>query len=319
MRQETHSWDDVRVTAEIVSAGVGQTGLSPTVTVQRIDTGEYLNNGGTLWVPGGPAPTNPMVEVDATDLPGLYEFDVPLARLTEVGAGGPGFFVAIVETTQPVREYVKIETEVSATAELSAAAVTDVVNGVWDEDLVSHSGPPATKAGQLVQDIASLPDANDVADQVWEEDLSEHSGTGGSTAEALAAAGTVDAATIAGEVWSTDLATYAIVVGSTAEALDNISAGASPAQIAEAVWDTLKASHVDTDTFGGAMQVILGMVQGNHRIKNPTYDAEGRLLTATLAAYATPADADADSPLSEFNVTCTYDVDGNLETLLSKE
>jgi hypothetical protein len=128
--------------------------------------------------------------------------------------------------------------------------------------------------------------AGEAADQVWEEALADHSGT----------------------------------VGSTAEALDSASSGATPATIAAEVWDTLKASHnSDPATFGGMMHVILGMVQGNHRIKNPTYDADGRLLTATLAAYATSVDADTDTPLTEFGVTCTYDVDGNLQTLLSKE
>jgi hypothetical protein len=315
MRHETHRWNNVKATAEIVSAGVGQAGLTPVVAIQRIDTGDYLAAGGGSWVPGGPAPTNPMAAVDAADQPGLYEFDIPAARLIEVGSANPGYFIKIVEPTTPLLEYVKVEIEESVT---EAAALDDIANAVWQEELAAHLG--ADKAGQRLTDASNKPSAADIAGEVWDTDNSLHL-IGGSTGDNLNnAGGGATPAAIADAVWTEPLAEHSGTGGSTAEALANVSAGADPATIAAEVWNTTRSSHTDPNTFGLLMQVTAGMVQANHRLKNPTYDAEGRMLTAQLLVFADGATADADGvPLATFDVTMTYDGDGNLETVLSKE
>jgi hypothetical protein len=181
-----------------------------------------------------------MVEIDSTELPGVYEYVVPVPQL-DYDSGLDGYRLVITETDTPVREYVLI------------TAVTDALNQ---------------------------------SDVLWTDAIASYSGTAGSTAEQLAAAG----------------------------------AGASPATIAAEVWDTPRASHVAAGSFGLLAQITAGMVQANHRLMNPTFDADGRMLTADLVVYPTGADATANTnALSTFTVTMTYDGSGNLATLLSRE
>jgi hypothetical protein len=71
MRQETQHFDQVKASIEVVTAGTGQTGLSPTVAIQRISDGQWLANGGGSWAAG--FATNPLVETDINNLPGHYE------------------------------------------------------------------------------------------------------------------------------------------------------------------------------------------------------------------------------------------------------
>ena len=89
---------------------------------------------------------------------------------------------------------------------------------------------------------------------------------------------------------------------------------------ASEVWDVVRTGHASAGTFGKLVQVMAGLSQFNHRILSPTYDANGRMLTCSLAAYPSATDAqNQTSALSTLNVTMTYDGDGNLQSLLSRE
>jgi hypothetical protein len=205
MRQETQRYDKIKATVEIVVSGVGKTGLSPLVAFRRISTNEYLQNGGT-WDPG--FDTNPMTEVDSTNMPGLYEFEIAPGDLTVLDSVD-GYFFKVTEGSYQITQYGKIDPFVS-------------------------------------------PDAASIADAVWDELVADHTGTSGSTAELLA--------------------------------------------------------------------IIGGLSQFRHRIKNPTYDVDGRLLTAQLVVYPSSGAASGDfTPLATINVTATYDVDGNLDTFLATD
>lgn len=80
---------------EITASGVGQTGESPTVSIQRLSDGLWLDpNTNTFVVTRQEAA---LVQVDATNLPGLYSFDFDhtidttlsqefVARFTNTGA-----------------------------------------------------------------------------------------------------------------------------------------------------------------------------------------------------------------------------------------
>jgi hypothetical protein len=127
-------------------------------------------------------------------------------------------------------------------AALDASAVTEIVNGVWDEALAGHSGVGTAGEAQALVDAAvssraapgdamdlvtdaldsgSLADSgrDKVVDQVWREQLSDHSG----------------------------------VVGSTAEALGSSVAPPTPAVIADAVWDELLSGHTAAGSAGEAL------------------------------------------------------------------
>jgi len=81
--------------------------------------------------------------------------------------------------------------------------------------------------------------------------------------------------------------------------------------------DDVVTDHVTSGTFGHRLAMALGVGgQFWHRIKSPTYDVEGRLLTAQMVAYPTSADADADTnEIGHIDITVTYDVNGNMATL----
>jgi hypothetical protein len=209
----------------------------------------------------------------------------------------------------------EFETDAIDSTALDATAVAEIADGVWDELLTGHLG--ADKAGQRLTDASNKPDAGAIADQVWDEAQADHV-TSGSTGESLDLAGNLALADIADAVWDEPIAGH-LGVGSTGEALDGATAPTASV-VADAVWDEPRAGHIAAGSFGLLSQITAGMVQANHRIKNPTYDLDGRMLTADLVVYANGATADADgSPLGTFNVTMTYDGDGNLATLLSSE
>lgn len=87
-----------------------------------------------------------------------------------------------------------------------------------------------------------------------------------------------------------------------------------------AVWSEDRTDHVAAGTLGQLLQIVAGLVQYNHRLSSPTYDANGRLLTATLTVYPTGTDAqNQTSALESVDITMTYDGDGNLATLLARE
>lgn len=107
MRHETQQWDRVRATLSLVSSGSGTTGKSPTVAIQRIADGQWLQSGGGSW--GGTFATNTMPEVDATDLPGLYAYAVPTAQLDHA-LGLDGYFCVVAESTTSTLEHVLVHT-----------------------------------------------------------------------------------------------------------------------------------------------------------------------------------------------------------------
>lgn len=449
MRHEIQRYSSVRAAVEIVTAGIGQTGKSPTVAIQDLDSGDWLQNGGGSWAAG--FATNALSELDATNLAGFYEYEVPSARVLEKDSSTfEGFLFRIVEATTNLIEHVRVDlafspdlvrdavangrtvgsvlgglyraaltggdtnavvgvdsiaaTDLSlgkfyqteiATADsaryvdrlavvhdttgsgeytdivriggiftdgggdyfllqnpdgttyneaitgvgvklyirqefitsrvdvieddvitanaLATSAVDELVDATWDEPLAGHS--TGGTAGKVLSDLSPLTVAS-IADQVWTETLADHSGVGGSTAEALAG---VTSSAIADAVWDEAVADH-LGAGSTGAALNTAGAAASAADVADAVWDEAVAGHLTSGTFGKALAVTQGLVQANHRLKSPTYDPNGRLLTADLVVYPTGTDATNDtSPLFTFSVTCTYDGDGNLTSLLSAE
>jgi len=172
--------------------------------------------------------------------------------------------------------------------------------------------------GKLLGNTSALPGTVAIADAIWDEVAGDHTVVG-STGSLLAAASSVTAAATAAAVWDEDLAAHA-AAGSSGEALAASAGVATPAAIAGAVWDRQKSLSVSAGSFGRALQVAGGLSQHNHRLKSPTYDPNGRLLSATLAVYPSGEDAAADTnALASLSVAMEYDGEGNLLSLLSKE
>lgn len=115
----TQSWNKIKAVMPIISSGVGQTGLTPTVAIQRLSDSKWLAVGGGSW--GNSYAENDMDEVDDTNLPGLYEYAVPLARLTYV-QGRVGYRVVMTEASLTKLKMDVIYAEESA----------------WDEEIADH-------------------------------------------------------------------------------------------------------------------------------------------------------------------------------------
>lgn len=78
--------ENVRLVFSVVTAGAGVIGLTPTVAIRRQSDGFWFN--GTIVSPADPFAsayaTNTMAALDVTNLPGMYFFDFPQARDTQV-------------------------------------------------------------------------------------------------------------------------------------------------------------------------------------------------------------------------------------------
>lgn len=452
MRHETHKWNAVKVAVEIVTAGAGQTGKLPTVAIQDLKSGDWLQAGGGSW--GAGYATNNMSPNDATNLPGLYSFDLNTPRIFEKADGESsyeGFIAKIEEATTSLLEYVKIEidwdpkspyhsiggnpgrtvdsileafyrigltagdvetqvgidalaatdlsvgkfyqnilvpgdsskyvdrfavlhdldggaeneatwpvriggiandgggnfitllnadgttfnngfsgtgtrlfitqqelpvrvhvieTDVITAAALATSASEDIADKVWDEDIIiAHNG--VDEAGGILGSLKGHTAAS-TAFAVWEQTLAAHT-TGGTFG------GELTPASLAAAVWLEVIAPH-VAAGTAAEALSAAGGGLTADAIADAVWDEALVDHVNPGSIGKQLILGAGLNQLNHRIKNPSYDTEGRLLGCELHVYKDSTDAGLGTgELVSITVTATYDLDGNLDTFLAQE
>tara|TARA_R110002126_G_scaffold43113_5_gene123818 strand:+ start:399 stop:1385 length:987 start_codon:yes stop_codon:yes gene_type:complete len=328
MRQETQHWDNIRIGVELVIAGVGQTGLSPTVRIRRTSDGQWWS--GAAW--GGTATDVAMVETDVTDLPGFYSYAIPSGGLVYAD-GAEGYLSVVKETTLSLMEHVVTDQLLQSSWDdlrtdhvtagsfgtgvvvyaLSALAKGECATAVWNEPLAGHV--TVGFAGQFLNDTAALPDAGTIADTVWDEVAGDHT-AGGSMGEL---ANNATPALIADQVWD-EAAGDHVAGGSMGELQATAASGLTASAIADAVWDEVASDHTTALSMGLIANVSAGLTQYNHRLKSPAYDAEGRLLTATLSLYHTSAAADADAgAFSNITLAMTYDGDGNLATILAKD
>ena len=108
MRFEKQVWDVIRFTMELVSAGTGITGKVPVVRIQRI--GDSMWWDGAAW--GGVATDINMSEVDSTDLPGLYAYELPSAGPDPLD-GAEGYYARVFEPTLVRTEFVRVHPDFS--------------------------------------------------------------------------------------------------------------------------------------------------------------------------------------------------------------
>lgn len=149
------AWEQVsnaiKFYAFFVASKAGKSGLTPTV---------YVARNGTAIVTAGNA-----VEVDATNLPGLYSYELAGASVTVEG------------------EYVAVFRTADATVDAQHIPSLWIVGRAGVEDL------DATISSRLAAaSYSAAPSAATVADAVWDEALAGHV-TAGSAGPALSAAG----------------------------------------------------------------------------------------------------------------------------------
>jgi hypothetical protein len=150
-------------------------------------------------------------------------------------------------------------------------SMSGIADAVWDETRADHVavgsfgeknqlGVPSENVDDYKATEVSV-SASGIADAVWDEAIGDHTtaDTFGAKNQNLVPSeniedykgGTVDInySGITSAVWDALLSGYQIP-GSAGEALGNVSAGADPLQIADAVWDEVTADHNEQGTYG---------------------------------------------------------------------
>lgn len=165
MRFAQQPWNAIVARLDITVAGVGSTGKSPTVAVRRVSDGQWLQSGGGSW--GAGLATNAMTEVDSVNLPGLYEYSVPSARLV-YASSAPGYRIAYFEGTTPVAEHEFIAAQSAFSP--------------WDDLRSEHTTSGSFGQGSRLFELASAGTAFDeVGHAVWRRDATIGAYAGGPT------------------------------------------------------------------------------------------------------------------------------------------
>lgn len=134
-------------------------------------------------------------------------------------------------------------------------------------------------------------------------------------------------------VWDASISDH-LTIGSTGYALYNVSAGATPEVIADAVWrmnitgitsegsaavslayliDINTGNTIMIDSIDKDVKRVLGLTQENFRIKDHVYDSGNNLQSATINIYNNSSDCENDTnPLAEYSMTALYDGGGRL-------
>lgn len=115
-------WNKIRGVLNLIPGGVGITGKTPTVAILRENDSNWLQNGGGSW--GAGFATNDMTEVDATNLQGVYTFQIDAADI-DVELGGDGYWLYINETDTGTTKAVFVE----SVLDITLARLNTILNG----------------------------------------------------------------------------------------------------------------------------------------------------------------------------------------------
>ncbi|KYK22697.1 hypothetical protein AYK24_00285 [Thermoplasmatales archaeon SG8-52-4] len=185
--------------------------------------------------------------------------------------------------------------------------IFDIQNGILTQNQVQVI--PTNSAGLIAVNTGSgvtEQDKLDIADRVWDESKDDHTtiDTFGAKNQNLVPSeniddykgGTVDVnySGITAAVWDAQLSEYTLS-GSAGYALGNVSAGSDPGQIADAVWDELRAEHTSVGSFGEKNQ--LGV---------PSENLDDYKATDVSVSASGIADAVWDEVLTDHNIAGTF-------------
>lgn len=284
MRYTRQSWKAVTARLELVVGGFGQTGLNPTVAIQRLSDSQWLAAGGGSWAPG--FATNPLVEIDAANQPGMYEYAVPGARL-DFAASQAGYRLKYAEAGLPATEYEYLTPEVA-------------FSGLIGAGLATAGGPSG-----VTLDVWAPPVAN-----VWLDMLvTIVDGTGGGQSRRIVGYSAARVANVAPDWGTNPDATSVCVVhaGGAADLrgylglvppnfvsgrFDADMGGIQPAPrdaIADQVWDEVAGGHNAPTTTGAGLNSLTAAIPATVLVS-----AEISATTGTTTTLLAPAVATSD-------------------------
>jgi hypothetical protein len=138
MRERFSIGSVARLDWDLIAAGVGQTGQSPVIAIQRRVDCKWFNAPAGLFQAAPVA--NPMAELDPTNLPGRYSFDFDHARDLLVSSD----FVVKLANAGPPPALAYRDISFGPLPSVSAPLLCSIQGSLFDD-----SGEP--DAGQLVQ------------------------------------------------------------------------------------------------------------------------------------------------------------------------
>lgn len=179
-------------------------------------------------------------------------------------------------------------------------------------------GAVGMASADLDTQLAALPTAGENADAVWEEAIADHSGTSGSTAEALASAGS------AGDPWATSLpgsygsGTAGKIIGDNLNATVSSRATQTSVDTIDGIVDDILVDTAEIGAAGAGLTEAGGT--GDHLSAvpwNATWDAEVQSeVTDALNAYDPPTKAELDSAVAGLATAADLaTVDGKIDTI----
>lgn len=312
-RHECMRWDRIRTSLSIIVGGAGVAGLSPEVCIRRVTDGWYLQNGGLTWAVG--VATNGMVEVDNVNLPGVYEYSVPLAALGYGGLWADGYYVRYAEAVTPVLQHARVEVLPDPETDVMMADFGSFVGNntlfATAFDAVSHL---ASFSEFAYRHVAS---ANDVTGERFvclTADPTRTAEYAGRRAVLVQPAGwtvvrvvEVGAAPDGYEIRNLDGSAIAggIAIG------DHLFVSTTNDESGSEVLDASVMGHA-SGSVGDAIRRMLGLRQHNVRAVNTAWNADGQPTAGLVLVYDSKVDllADADPwPLAtgKYAFAATYD------------
>lgn len=340
MRYELKSYNDFMFFLEIVSFGLGVTGLSPKISIKRFGAATYWN--GAAWT--GTYTEFTMLETDSVNQPGLYYYNFMPAIDTTVDAR---YLVKMSDAASIVTEYILVTLNRFDNITSNNRTIPQNIANFMDA-AVGFTLPNSTIGNVTLTDTATNITNNVNANVVDWDSLGATLTVDGTTNlpnVAAAISGTVDAnvvdwgssgATITSDV-TTNFPNVATAMSGTVDAnvvdwnglgavlslngtgYPEVSIPSSVMEdVASAVWNETLSTHIATDTFGYLMQIIAGLTHYNHRVKDTQYDQYGRLTGCRIVVYQSSADAEADiNELTKIVVTSTYNSSNNMLSYLA--
>ncbi len=340
MRYELKSYNDFMFFLEIVSFGLGVTGLSPKISIKRFGAATYWD--GAAWT--GAYTEFTMSATDSVNQPGLYYYNFMPAIDTTVDTR---YLVKMSDATSIVTEYIFVTLNRFDNITSNNRVIPQNIASFMDA-AVGFTLPNST-LGNVTLTATTTNVTNDVNANVVDWNSSGATLTADITTNfpnvSTTITGTIDAnvvdwnssgATLTADV-TTNFPNVATTISGTIDAnvvdWDGLGAVLSLSgtgypevsiptsvmeDVASAVWNEPLATHIATDTFGYLMQIIAGLTHYNHRVKDTQYDQYGRLTGCRIVVYQSSADAEADiNELTKIVVTSTYNASNNMLSYLA--
>lgn len=322
MRYEKQPWNRITATTEIVVAGVPITGHTVQCAIKRKSDGHYLANGGGSWAAG--YAQNVMAEVDAGNIPGLYEF---AAAASDLAQGEVEYWIEVKAAAtgampNPLLEFVHVVPDLTgqvtdlADAVINTEGITTPARGAHHTATALHAGGTKFYSTTLATFVAEPARVNGRL-AVFRQAAS----TARELVRITNAANDGTDHFVVQRLDGSAIPAPGVAVGDELFVLH--ANDLTGDEIADEVLDEPMSGHAVGGTLGDDMRRMLSLRQNNVRIVNATWSANGQPATGSIYIYDSAADLTTDTgpgwalATGRYDFTATYDGSGRLTDYIS--